>query len=299
MSLEDASRKQVRLLFLALTLIRPVINVIHTHLSERNSTHMKKLLVFITTFITIFALCVNTIAPVNAQSHTPQTEVTTKSAKQTETTVTTHAKAPKLTPTAPAKTTKASKAKAPKLTPSKPTPKPATKSATKSAPKSTHRHKQVLANKIYPRTNAVPAKTNVISFDGKDLPIGDFTLPNIYSDLSTSQRAIDAGQIVQGYYTLDNNDNHVTYLAGHNPGVLTPLEQYAELGKTIAVHDKNGNVKTYRFTRMIPTPSNGYTMSQEAISYMNTHMSDHEGLLIQWCRPDLDQMQLWLLDPVS
>lgn len=225
---------------------------------------MKKLLVFITTFITIFALCTNTIAPVNAQSRTPQTEQT--SAKKPEL-------APK--PTKPAKT-------------------PATKHT-----KSTHRHKQVLANKIYPRTNAVPTKTNVISFDGKDLPVGDFTLPNIYSDLSTSQRAIDAGQIVQGYYTLDNNDNHVTYLAGHNPGVLTPLEQYAQLGKTIDVHDKNGNVKTYRFTRMIPTPSYGYTMSQEAISYMNTHMSDHEGLLIQWCRPDLDQMQLWLLDPVT
>lgn len=232
---------------------------------------MKKLLVFITTFITIFALCINTIAPISAQSHTPQTE--------------TVAPKPAKAPNAPKHT--ATPANTPKLT------------ATKSATKSTHRHKQVLANKIYPRTTAVPTKTNVISFDGKDLPIGDFTLPNIYSDLSTSQRAIDAGQIVQGYYTLNNNDNHVTYLAGHNPGVLTPLEQYADLGKTIDVHDKNGNVKTYRFTRMIPTPSNGYTMSQEAISYMNTHMSDHEGLLIQWCRPDLDQMQLWLLDPVS
>lgn len=236
---------------------------------------MKKLLVFITTFITILALCINTIAPVSAQSRTPQTETV----------------APKATKTTNAPKHTATPANAPKLT--------VTKSATKSATKSTHRHKQVLANKIYPRTNPVPTKTNVISFDGKDLPIGDFTLPNIYSDLSTSQRAIDAGQIVQGYYTLDNNDNHVTYLAGHNPGVLTPLEQYAELGKTIDVHDKNGNVKTYRFTRMIPTPSNGYTMSQEAISYMNTHMSDHEGLLIQWCRPDLDQMQLWLLDPVA
>lgn len=248
---------------------------------------MKKLLVFITTFITILALCINTIAPVNAQSRTPQTETVapkvtksvTKSAPKRPSTKS--AKTIKLTPTAPAKTAKATKANAPKPT------------------KSTHRRKQILANKIYPRTTAVPTKTNVISFDGKDLPIGDFTLPNIYSDLSTSQRAIDAGQIVQGYYTLDNNDNHVTYLAGHNPGVLTPLEQYAELGKTIDVHDKNGNVKTYRFTRMIPTPSNGYTMSQEAISYMNTHMSDHEGLLIQWCRPDLDQMQLWLLDPVA
>ena len=245
---------------------------------------MKKLLVFITTFITIFALCANTIAPVSAHNRTPQTETVAPKLTATKSTI---------KRTAPTKT-----AKAPKLTATKPTPKPATKS-TKSTTKSTHRRKQILANKIYPRTTAVPTKTNVISFDGKDLPIGDFTLPNIYSDLSTSQRAIDAGQIVQGYYTLDNNDNHVTYLAGHNPGVLTPLEQYAKLGKTIDVHDKNGNVKTYRFTRMIPTPSYGYTMSQEAISYMNTHMSDHEGLLIQWCRPDLDQMQLWLLDPVS
>ena len=244
---------------------------------------MKKLLVFITTFITIFALCTNTIAPVSAQSRTPQTEQTSAK-KPTKS-------APKLTPSKPAKVP----TKTPKLTPNKPSATPKSKTPTKS----THRHKQILANKIYPRTTAVPTKTNVISFDGKDLPIGDFTLPNIYSDLSASQRAIDAGQIIQGYYTLDNNDNHVTYLAGHNPGVLTPLEQYAEFGKTIDVHDKNGNVKTYRFTRMIPTPSYGYTMSQEAISYMNTHMSDHEGLLIQWCRPDLNQMQLWLLDPVS
>lgn len=250
---------------------------------------MKKLLVFITTFITIFALCINTITPISAQNRTPQTETV---APKTTKSVTKSAKTPKLTATKSApKRPSTTSAKAIKLTPTKP--------ATKSATKSTHRRKQILANKIYPRTTAVPTKTNVISFDGKDLPIGDFTLPNIYSDLSASQRAIDAGQIVQGYYTLDNNDNHVTYLAGHNPGVLTPLEQYAELGKTIDVHDKNGNVKTYRFTRMIPTPSYGYTMSQEAISYMNTHMSDHEGLLIQWCRPDLDQMQLWLLDPVS
>ena len=292
MSLEDASRKQVRFLFLALTMIRPVIIVAHSFIYQKGSQlTMKKLLVFITTFITIFALCVNTIAPVNAQSHTPQTETV---APKTTKSVTKSAKAPKLTAT---KSTPKlpSTTSAIKLTSTKPSTKPSIKSATKS----THRRKQVLANKIYPRTTAVPTKINVISFDGKDLPIGDFTLPNIYSDLSTSQHAIDAGQIVQGYYTLDNNDNHVTYLAGHNPGVLTPLEQYAELGKTIDVHDKNGNVKTYRFTRMIPTPSNGYTMSQEAISYMNTHMSDHEGLLIQWCRPDLDQMQLWLLDPVA
>ena len=250
---------------------------------------MKKLLVFITTFITIFALCINTIVPINAQSRTPQTETV---APKTTKSVTKSAKAPKLTATKSAPKLPSTKsAKAITLTSTKP--------ATKSTTKPKHRRKQILANKIYPRTTAVPTKTNVISFDGKDLPVGDFTLPNIYSDLSTSQRAIDAGQIVQGYYTLDNNDNHVTYLAGHNPGVLTPLEQYAQLGKTIDVHDKNGNVKTYRFTRMIPTPSYGYTMSQEAISYMNTHMSDHEGLLIQWCRPDLDQMQLWLLDPVS
>lgn len=138
---------------------------------------MKKLLVFITTFITIFALCANTIAPVSAQSQAPQTE--TIAPKLTPAKKSATKSAPKLTPTTPTKTAKAPKAKAPKLT--APTKTPATKPA-----KSTHRRKQILANKIYPRTTAVPTKTNVISFDGKDLPIGDFTLPNIYSDLSAS-----------------------------------------------------------------------------------------------------------------
>lgn len=155
---------------------------------------MKKLLVFITTFITIFALCINTIAPASAQSRTPQTETV---APKTTKSVTKSAKAPKLTATKSApKLPSTTSAKAIKLTSTKPATKP---KSTKS--KSTHRRKQILANKIYPRTTAVPTKTNVISFDGKDLPVGDFTLPNIYSDLSASQRAIDAGQIVQGYYT--------------------------------------------------------------------------------------------------
>lgn len=227
---------------------------------------MKKLLVFITTFITIFALCTNTIAPVSAQSHTPQTEQTA--------------------------------AKKPELAPSKPTKTSAKTPATKPA-KSSHRRKQILANKIYPRTTAVPTKTNVISFDGKDLPIGDFTLPNIYSDLSASQHAIDAGQIVQGYNTIDVTDGKSTYLAGHNPGVMTPLEAYAQIGKVITIHDRNGEARDYRFTNMIPTSTYGHAMSPEAIAYMNTHMSDHEGLVIQWCRNDLNQMQLWILDPVD
>lgn len=240
---------------------------------------MKKLLVFITTFITIFALCANTIIPVSAQSHAPQTETVAPNATKS-------AKAIKLTPTAPTKTTKALKAKTPMLTATKPA-------------KSTHRHKQILANKIYPRTTAVPTKTNVISFDGKDLPIGDFTLPNIYSDLSASQHAIDAGQIVQGYNTIDVTDGKSTYLAGHNPGVMTPLEAYAQIDKVITIHDRNGEARDYRFTNMIPTSTYGHAMSPEAIAYMNAHMSDHEGLVIQWCRNDLNQMQLWILDPVD
>lgn len=206
---------------------------------------MKKLLVFITTLLTIFALSIASILPANAQT-TVQT--------------TTH--------------------------------------HTVQTPKH-HVKKQPLKNKPYPKTLSVPKAVNTITFDNQSLPIGDFTLPNIYSDLSASQAAIDAGQIVQGYNTIDVTDGKSTYLAGHNPGVMTPLEAYAQIGKVITIHDRNGEARDYRFTNMIPTSTYGHAMSPEAISYMNTHMSDHEGLVIQWCRNDLNQMQLWILDPVD
>lgn len=164
---------------------------------------------------------------------------------------------------------------------------------------STHHTTIEHKNKPYPKTLAAPATYNTISFDHQNLPVGDFTLPNIYSDLTPSQTALNAGQIVQGYNTIDVTDGKSTYLAGHNPGVMAPLAAYAQIGKTLDIHDKNGNVKTYRFTNMIPTSLNGHAMSSEAINYLNTHMSDHEGLVIQWCRRDLNQMQLWLLDPVN
>lgn len=194
---------------------------------------MKKMLVFITTLLTIVSLAFATILPANAQ-------------------------------TTPVRHTKVER-----------------------------------KNKPYPKTLAAPATYNTISFDDQNLPIGEFTLPNIYSDRSTSQATLNAGHIIQGYYPIDVNDGKTTYLAGHNPGIFSPLAAYAQIGKTVTIHDRNGNAKTYRFTNMIPTSLNGLAVSPDVVDYMNTHMSDHEGLVIQWCRRDLNQMQLWILDPVA
>lgn len=99
---------------------------------------------------------------------------------------------------------------------------------------------------------------------------------------------------------LDNSDGMVTYLAGHNPGVLSDFANWVEVGKTITVYDSTGNAKSYRMNRVMETPMNRPVngVSSEVVDYTYYHMYDHEGLVIQFCRDERGIMQLWIAEPV-
>ena len=144
--------------------------------------------------------------------------------------------------------------------------------------------------------------TRKVVFGDRSFDVGDKVVGSLYVQGSGQiiQSYIDRGLVAQGWNELDNNDGMVTYVAGHNPGVLSDFANWVEVGKIITVYDSNGRAKSYRMNRVMETPINRPVngVSSEVVDYTYYHMYDHEGLLIQFCRDKRGIIQLWIAEPV-
>lgn len=141
---------------------------------------------------------------------------------------------------------------------------------------------------------------NTLAFDGVKLHVGALVAGNLFYDRGPNlQNYINQGFIGLAWHELNNNDGLVTYMAGHNPGVMSPLAAYVAVGKTMQVTDAQGSSREYVFTDVLETPmgvrQNG--VNQAVVDYTAYHMDDHEGIVIQFCRPERGIMQLWIASP--
>lgn len=147
--------------------------------------------------------------------------------------------------------------------------------------------------------------TNTIAFGQTVLPVGKLTMNSAYDvpSVFATQSYIDQGNIAQGYNSLNFNDGKMTYLCGHNPGVLSPLANYAGVGKQISVWDANGQKKDFVFKRVIEIPRGIYVGSSqaeaEAMSFLDNNMNDGEGIVLQYCSSDNYTKLVWILSPVN
>ena len=144
--------------------------------------------------------------------------------------------------------------------------------------------------------------TNTIKFDNKILSVGEFKMNNIWDipSVYAAQDYINQGYVAQGYHPLDFSDNLMTYLGGHNPGVMSEIAQYAGVGKRVTVWDKNGTKKELEFSRCIEIPRGFYMdPNSDIVSFLDNHMDEREGLVLQYCSTDNYTKLLWILYPVN
>lgn len=147
--------------------------------------------------------------------------------------------------------------------------------------------------------------TNTIAFGQTVLPVGKFTMnsANDVPSVFATQAYIDQGYIAQGYNALDFSDGKMTYLCGHNPGVMAPIANYAGVGKQISVWDANGQKKDFVFKCVIEIPRGIYVGSSqseaEAMAFLDNNMNDGEGIVLQYCSSDNYTKLIWILSPVN
>lgn len=164
---------------------------------------------------------------------------------------------------------------------------------------------QVTPTKTEAKAEVKQSYTNTIAFGQTVLPVGKLTMNSAYDvpSVFATQSYIDQGNIAQGYNPLNFNDGKMTYLCGHNPGVLAPLANYAGVGKQVSVWDANGQKKDFVFKRVIEIPRGIYVGSSQAeaevMSFLDNNMNDGEGIVLQYCSSDNYTKLVWILSPVN
>ena len=149
---------------------------------------------------------------------------------------------------------------------------------------------------------APQARYNQVEFLGYYFNVGPVLASNIYdaSGVRALANYIDSGGIGAMGAPLNVYDGTGTYIAGHNPGVMSLFANNLNYGSVVTVHDGNGNARQYSATTLATTPinntgsaSNTSTPNGSAIALMNS-MNGRESLVIQFCIGST--MYLWRLD---
>ena len=149
---------------------------------------------------------------------------------------------------------------------------------------------------------APQARYNQVEFLGYYFNVGPVLASNIYDSAGVRALAnyIDSGGIGAMGAPLNVYDGTGTYIAGHNPGVMSLFANNLNYGSVVTVHDGNGNARQYSATTLATTPinntggaSNTSTPNGSAIALMNS-MNGRESLVIQFCIGST--MYLWRLD---
>lgn len=159
---------------------------------------------------------------------------------------------------------------------------------------------------VEPITSAPVKEThyNQIEYLGIYFNVGPVFSSNIYNSAGVHALAnyIDGGGIGAIGSPLNVYDGQGTYLAGHNPGVMSIFAANLQSGSVITVHDVNGNARNYVVTSSASMPINNNG------SYSNTSGADrstenfvnqihgNETLIIQFCIGNT--LCLFKLDPM-
>lgn len=159
---------------------------------------------------------------------------------------------------------------------------------------------------VEPITSAPVKEThyNQIEYLGYYFNVGPVFSSNIYNSAGVHALAnyIDGGGIGAIGSPLNVYDGQGTYIAGHNPGVMSTFAANLQYGQVVTVHDVNGNARNYVVTSSASMPINNNG------SYSNTSGADrstenfvnqihgNETLIIQFCIGNT--LCLFKLDPM-
>lgn len=145
---------------------------------------------------------------------------------------------------------------------------------------------------------------NQIEYLGYFFNVGPVFSSNIYNSAGVHALAnyIDGGGIGAIGSPLNVYDGQGTYIAGHNPGVMSLFAANLQYGSVVTVHDANGNARKYMVTSSTSMPinnrgshSNTSGADRSTENFVN-QIHGNETLIIQFCIGNT--LCLFKLDPM-
>ena len=137
------------------------------------------------------------------------------------------------------------------------------------------------------------------------LPIGPHYSMYQGAGLEDAQAWIDSDPYHHtgtGHHPMLVNDNMMTLIYGHNPGIMTEMSEKLHIGSIIEICDMNGQTRSYKVEKMGTNKNKIYNggvfeWSQFYDNLLDYEIDQHEGIIIQFCRGT--DLELWCAYPIN
>lgn len=143
-------------------------------------------------------------------------------------------------------------------------------------------------------SQSVTKKSIIMFGKNKEVKVSKYYENTTEENIKQIQKDIDKGKAVVFYNELDNNDDKLSYIAGHNPGVMSKLAKFVKNDIEIKVYDKNGNYRYYKLKFLIKCDYNNGIAHEDVVNFINEN-KEKEAILIQFCRDE--KLEYWTAFP--
>lgn len=114
-------------------------------------------------------------------------------------------------------------------------------------------------------------------YKNKTFDIGMFTGDMMDKEsVELTQNEVDSGHIPVTINDLDNFDNKLSYLTGHNPGVFDYIYKNFQNGDIVTIYDRYGSKQDYQMYKY-------YSAHYDNFSFPLYDKFEEEGIAIQYC----------------
>lgn len=138
-------------------------------------------------------------------------------------------------------------------------------------------------------------KENAIVFsDMKYFKVSTYFKDMSEKNIKKIQKAIDKGEAVVAYNKLDNNDGKLSYIAGHNPGIMSKFADFIKENREVCVVDTKGKSRYYTLKFFAKQAKKQRTACKEVADLLKK-ADKTEAVLFQFCEGK--EIHYWLASP--
>lgn len=138
-------------------------------------------------------------------------------------------------------------------------------------------------------------KDTVVFGQGKMFRVSKYFSVMDEKNIDKVQKALDRGNAIVVYNKLDNYDDKLSYIAGHNPGVLGKFAKFAKKDREVCIYDSNGNSRYYVLKFLAKQDKNKREACDEINNLVNNRDKAGECVVFQFCVGK--NIQFWLGSP--
>lgn len=131
----------------------------------------------------------------------------------------------------------------------------------------------------------------------KKLKVSDHYKSLNEEEIKNIQKSIDNGKAVVVYNKLDNFDGKFSYIAGHNPGIMSSFAKFVKKDREICVYDNNGEKRYYKLQFLAEQDYND-TEVCDKVNEVIEQSDSLEAIVFQFCVSN-NKIHFWIATPAE